>query len=186
MSALSFLKSIYSGYFAKPKHERVLFRSVMRRPCIRIVELGVGPADRAQRLLRLAVRHHGRTHQVHYAGIDLFEARADSEPGITVKLAHRKLKPLGAKIQLIPGDPYSGLARSANGLVGTDLLVIQADQDDESLERAWFYVPRMLHEDSLVFVEQMDQESQEAKFELLGQDQIDTWAQQQTRLRRAA
>ena len=58
-----------------------------------------------------------------------------------------------SKIQVIPGDPLSALARSANGLQSTDLLVIAADQDTQSLANAWFYVPRMLHDKSLVLLE---------------------------------
>lgn len=32
-------------------------------------------------------------------------------------------------------------------------MVIAADQDTQSLTNAWFYVPRMLHESSLVLLE---------------------------------
>ena len=46
------------------------------------------------------------------------------------------------------------LSAAANSLTNTDLLIISADQDAASLERAWFYVPRMLHGETLVLHEQ--------------------------------
>ena len=68
---------------------------------------------------------------------------------------------LGARTQLIPGDPLAALACSANSLPDTDLLIIRADQLGESMEQAWYYVPRMLHTHSLVLVEQADREGYE-------------------------
>ena len=50
----------------------------------------------------------------------------------------------------MPGDPYTALLRVANSLAGTDLLLISADQDAESLQRAWCWLPRMLTSQSLV------------------------------------
>jgi hypothetical protein len=64
------------------------------------------------------------------------------------------LKPTGVQVQLVPGDPYSALARVANNLTGTDLVVVAADQDPLALERAWFYFPRLLHTTSHVFAEE--------------------------------
>jgi hypothetical protein len=60
----------------------------------------------------------------------------------------------GARVQLEPGDPYWGLLRKANSLTATDLLVISRHHDPAAMARAWFYVPRMLHEGSQVFVEE--------------------------------
>ncbi len=45
------------------------------------------------------------------------------------------------------------LTRVANSLLQTDLLIVSGDQGDGGLGDAWFYVPRMLHGGSLVFVE---------------------------------
>jgi hypothetical protein len=58
-------------------------------------------------------------------------------------------------VQLVPGDPYSALARTANSLPDIDLMLVDADQDAESLSQAWFYAPRMLHEESLVLIERL-------------------------------
>ena len=60
----------------------------------------------------------------------------------------------GIAAQLVPGDPFSALSRAANSLRDIDLATISADQDPAALERAWFYLPRVLHATSLVFQEQ--------------------------------
>jgi hypothetical protein len=101
----------------------------------------------------------------------LFEAREARHPGLTLKEAYTQLRPLGAKVQLVPGDPFSALARVANSSVGTQLLIISADQDAASLARAWFYVPRMLAEQSQVFVEELLANSA-VKLTLLGATEI--------------
>jgi hypothetical protein len=35
------------------------------------------------------------------------------------------------------------------------MVLISRDTDEESLERAWFYLPRMLHEKSLILTEEV-------------------------------
>lgn len=152
MSAASLLKYCYLAYFAKPVAERRLYRLVRRKQIQRIVELGIGDATRARRLIEIAQRYH-EPQTVTYAGIDMFEARSEDQPELSLKQAYRQLTPTAAHLQLLPGDPYGALARAANSLLETDLLIIGADQDEASLERAWFYVPRMLHSGSSVFVE---------------------------------
>jgi hypothetical protein len=46
------------------------------------------------------------------------------------------------------------LRRVANSLTGTDLLLVSLNQDRDSLAAAWNWVPRMLTDESLVFVEE--------------------------------
>ena len=65
-----------------------------------------------------------------------------------------ELKRLTPCVQLAPGDPHLALARTANALAGTDLLVVGADQDPEAMARAWSFVPRMIHDQSLIFREE--------------------------------
>lgn len=147
------LRSLYLCYFAQPKSLRPLFRLLCKRrkssPIRKITELGVGTAERALRLLELCPAADAA-----YTGVDLFEARGAADgPGLSLKEAHKKLTATGVKVRLVPGDPNSALARSANGLADQDLILIAADQDRTSLTRAWFYVPRMLHEATLVFEE---------------------------------
>ena len=70
-----------------------------------------------------------------------------------MKETHRLLKTTTAQSQLIPGDPAGALARAANSLPGIDLVLISAAYDETSLAGAWFYLPRMLHEGSVVLHE---------------------------------
>ena len=118
-----------------------------------IVELGIGDGQRALRMLELACLH-GPVSEIRYTGIDLFEASHQSEgTGLSLKEAHRLLKATGAKIQLLPGDPFMALSRAANSLAATDLVLISASQDQDALARSWFYLPRMLHGSSQVFLQ---------------------------------
>ena len=92
--------------------------------------------------------------QVHYTGIDLFEARRPSDGPVTpLKTVYRSLRGTGARVRLLPGDVLTALSREANNLGGTDLLVISAPQGAELPAQAWFYIPRMLHRQSQLFVE---------------------------------
>jgi hypothetical protein len=91
--------------------------------------------------------------EISYAGIDLFETRKPGEgPGLSLKRAFQVLRATGARIRLIPGDPFAALSGAANLLRATDLLVISADHDPDSLAKAWYFVPRMLHAHSRVFL----------------------------------
>ena len=128
----------------------------MNQKSTRIVELGIGTGGRTTAILRLAARFSPEA-TLHYTGIDLFEARTEKDgPGMRLKDAHRMLQMPGVKAQLVPGDPFSALARMANSLPATDLILISKCQDHESLEKAWFYVPRMLHDRSIVLQEKAD------------------------------
>ena len=148
------LHYVWLAYFSKPKGDRALFRLIKNHPIQSLVELGVGDASRAERIIDFA-RQFVPNGEFSYTGIDLFEGRPDHQEGTTLKEAHGRLKRLDAKVKLIPGDPFSALARSANSLAGTDLVLISRDIDQESLEKAWFYLPRMLHEKKMILTEQV-------------------------------
>jgi hypothetical protein len=146
------LRSLYLSYFSKPQGYRPLYRALRKRPPTKIVELGIGSAERTLRMLELCAAGP----ETSYTGIDLFEARGQgAAPGLSLKAAHTKLSATGVKVRLVPGDPFSALSRSANALAGQDLILISADQDRESLARAWFYVPRMMHPGTLVLLEEV-------------------------------
>jgi hypothetical protein len=68
-----------------------------------------------------------------------------------LKQAFGDLRGTGVTARLVPGDPHSALARTANSLSGTDLLILSADIDRDSLAQAWRFVPRMVHANTLVF-----------------------------------
>jgi hypothetical protein len=179
------LKYIHLAYFSQPKHDRLIYRVARRCRVRSIVEMGIGDGHRAERLLRLA-RSWADNKPVRYTAIDEFELRSkQAGPGVSLKAAYRKLKATGAKIQVVPGDPLAALARVANALTSTDLLLISADQDDESLEAAWFYVPRMLHARSQVLFEEIDNAG--SRWRMLSHEQVARLAQRRQRhLRRAA
>jgi hypothetical protein len=146
------LRSLYLSYLSKPRGYRPLYRAIWQRPPTKIVELGIGTAERTLRMLELCEAGS----ETNYTGIDLFEARGEADgPGLSLKAAHTKLAATGAKVRLVPGDPFSALSRSANALTGQDLILVSADQDRESLSRAWFYVPRMMHPGTFVLLEEV-------------------------------
>lgn len=123
--------------------------------------------------------------EIHYVGVDLFEARSESDgPGLTLKAAHQHLRSDGVKVQLMPGNPSDVLARIANSLGKVDLLIVPAEADSEGLAKIWFFVPRMLHDDSLVFVEQSLGNGQK-RLEIKSREEIDDLATASVR-RRAA
>lgn len=156
MSILRTIKKLRACYLAKPPQRRKLHRAIVRNQVARIVELGVGDASRAAAMLHLAACSVPRE-SIQYCGIDLFEANEPNanhaEPSIALKEAYRRLKSTGVSIQLVPGDPLSALGRMGNELAGTDLLVISRAVDRDSLKQAWFFVPRILHDRSVVLIE---------------------------------
>lgn len=152
LAAANLVKYLYLAWFSHPEPHRKLYRLVRRRRPARIVELGIGTADRALRMIAVAQRY-APGGKVSYVGIDLFEARPAGVPGLSLKEAYRRLRPTGAGIRLLPGDPLTMLSATANSLPGIDLMLISADQDAASLAKAWFYVPRMLHAGSIVLRE---------------------------------
>lgn len=153
MSILSRLRLLYLGYLSKPASDRLVYRAIRRNRPRKIVELDIADATRAQRMIEVAQRASGQ--EVHYVGMDLFEGREVSQdgPGLSLKAAHRLLCGTGAKVQLLPGSPPESLARMANALGQVDLLIIPRRFDGPDFRRMWFFVPRMLHQRSLVFVE---------------------------------
>lgn len=150
---------------------RPILRHVRRQRATRILHIGVGDTLAAQRLIRAGLVVAG-SGGVEYTGIDLFEMRAAiGLPGVSLKLAHKKLAPLGAKVRLVPGDAFSALGRVANSLAGQQVVVIAGDQDAESLRRAWFYIPRVLGESAAVFVESIDAQG-ESRFDEVPRDEV--------------
>jgi hypothetical protein len=169
----------------------------------RILELGIGDASRAQALIRTAAIDGGSA-AVTYAAVDLFEARpapsvlgrtssdvpsrydpsTDAHEPLPLKEAYCRLKSTGAQIRLLPGDPYSALARGANDLGQLDIILVGPDVDAESLSAAWFYVPRLLHEETQFWTARRDDEG-EVRYELAALADVDALAREATARRRA-
>jgi hypothetical protein len=156
----------YLLHLSQPAADRPIYRTLKDRPVRSIVEFGVENGQRALRMLDLASTHVP-ANEIRYTGVDLFEARTEPKgASLSLKEAHRQLKATGAKIQLLPGDPFMALSRAANTLTGIDLVVISASQDADALARSWFYLPRMLHGRSQVFLQQCSAKGEIAVREL--------------------
>jgi hypothetical protein len=154
---ISQLRLLYLCYFSKPIFNRPVYRAIRRYRARKIVELGVGDGYRAMRMIEVAWRT-SPTPDVHYVGMDPFEGRTESSaPGLSLKAAHQLLRgsdnSTGVRVQLVPGSPSDGLVRMANALGKVDLLIVPAELDSPTHARLWYFVPRMLHERSLVFVD---------------------------------
>ncbi|HTQ39939.1 MAG TPA: hypothetical protein VMJ32_13000 [Pirellulales bacterium] len=154
MSAASGLKVFCWCWLSCPKSDRTLYRLVRKHKPHKIMLLGLGDAVRPQRMISLAQRYHP-AEQIHFAGIDPFDARPAAAPPLSLKAAHQFLRPTGSKIHLFPGSPHEALERAANTLHGIELALISTDQNAESLARAWFSLNRLLTPQAFVLREEM-------------------------------
>ncbi|MFP6649608.1 MAG: hypothetical protein VB817_09110 [Pirellulaceae bacterium] len=150
---MRFFHYLYHQHASAPRGERLLYRMIYRCRPRQLAQLGLGDGSRVMRMLKFAARH-APPGGLAFAGIDLFEARPSSQPGMSYREAHHQIGDLVDQLSLVPGDPYTALARAANRLMQTDMLVISAGHDPASLSHSWVYVPRMLHENSVVLIEQ--------------------------------
>jgi hypothetical protein len=196
---LTLSRFFYLAYFSQPARDRTLYRAIRRGAANHILELGMGGGVRAGRLIEMA-RRTGLADTIHYTGIDLFELSPPGKERLSLKAAHCQLKTTRARVRLVPGDAYTALASAANHIGQCDLIVISgsgnlcqvgegrqgaACLDTDPLARAWFYVPRLLHPATQVFVERAGEGKDPPRFELLAHDEIRRRAQSATR-RRAA
>lgn len=180
------LRYYYLTWFSQPAADRLLYQTVAKRPVRSIVEIGVGDAVRARRLLEMAAKPSHATEPLRYTGIDPFESRSKDAPGLTLKEAYAQLRTDHVKLQLLPGDPLTALSRSANSLTATDVLIISLDQTGHALEQAWRFVPRMLHTGSLVYLERHGKKPGETKFELVTLSEVGRLASEARRATRRA
>ena len=155
----SHIKYLYLAYLSKPVGDRALYRTIRRTGARKILEIGLGPTARTLRMLGLAVRTAG-SEGSRFVAIDLFEARGADQPGLSLKEAHRLFKGAAAHVQLIPGETAMTVKRVANSLANMDLIIVSAACSDETLAGCWFYLPRMLHEKSVVLRESVAADGQ--------------------------
>lgn len=169
------LKFFYFAYLSYPSSDRVVYRLALQKPRHNILEIGLDRAIRAQRLLELICGQVGPD-QVLYTGIDLFEIRPPQlGPMLSLKRVYQNLRQTHARIRLYPGDPWTVLSQRANQLGPVDLLVVSSSVDPKSMAKAWFYIPRMLHPDSLVLVEHRT--GQKRSFRKLDPSVWQAWAE---------
>jgi len=151
MKKVGWFGRLWLSRLSKPAGERVIHRHVLRTPPKRILELGLGTLQRTERVLALAGGGGGEP--VHYVGLDRFEGRLPTDPpGVTLKEAHQRLHALG-RVQLVPGNVDTSLARLCNHLGVFDLVLVAADNDQRHLERSWFFVQRVVNDRTTVLVE---------------------------------
>ena len=158
MPILNSLRLFYLLQLSQPQSDRIILRTIHQKGVQSILELGMGTGERAKRMIELA-KTPANEGDVRYIGIDPFEGRPDGQPLLTLKATYRELRATGAQVQLLPGEPLDALPRFANMLGQVDLLVISAPSNPQSLARAWFFMPRMLHDQSLVFLEERNSAS---------------------------
>jgi len=180
---INLLQRLYWAYFPKPKSSRILYRAVRDLRATKIVEFGVADPERSLQLIKMAVGMQQGTAQVSYTAMDLFDARPQMQSPLSVKQAHRFFASSGAKVQLVPGSMSEGLARTANTLLGTDLVIFAEDAAPVSDSRLWFYLPRLLHSESHVLQAQSVAEVQEPTFCKIARAEIEQRAASHTRTR---
>jgi len=148
MAGMGLFGRLWLTRLSRPAAERVIYRHVLRTQPKRVLEIGLGLLGRTERLL--AATDAGG---VQYVGLDRFEGRTASDPpGVSLKEAHRRLHKL-ARVQLVPGNADTSLARLCNHLGLFDLVVIAADNDERHLDRCWFFLQRLTTADTTVFLE---------------------------------
>jgi hypothetical protein len=181
VAAASWFRYAFLARLSRPKSARELYRLVKRHRVCRIVEVGISDITRALALVEVAQRY-ARQQKVAYTGIDWFDARTPPLESLSLKEAYRLLRPTEANVRLLPGEPARSLASAANAHQHTDLIVFSHLVPDSELASAWFYVPRMLYDRSILLRERLDAEGQPA-FTPLTQAQLSAWVGGKSRRR---
>lgn len=179
MSKLTGLRFFHLCWLAKPKADRVVYKTIKNQNVTSIVEIGLADGQRCEKMIQVAQKF-SEGQPVQYTGIDLFDSREASETAVSLLDMHKRLNKTGAKVKLIPGDAESATARVANSLAGTDLIVLTTDKSLDELDRFWFFLPRMVHENSQLLVREGE------KFKVLTQKDWLRWTETERRSTKAA
>ena len=151
MGRIGIFKKLWLLRCSRSVGERPLIRSILERRPKKILELGLGELSRTPNMLSLASQVSDDS--IHYVGLDRFEARRPEDPpGVTLKEAHSCLRNFG-RIQLVPGNPDSALARLCNHLGGFVFIFVSADVDEETVSRCWFFFQRFTQSPTVVLSE---------------------------------
>ncbi|MEM9187290.1 MAG: hypothetical protein AAGB00_12425 [Planctomycetota bacterium] len=149
MAVAGKLRYAYLAFFSKPKSDRRLYRLVKRLRARKVVEFGIDSIERSLNLISVCQRY-SPGEPISYTGLDWFEERPASLAPLSLIETHRRVKAAGAEARLMPGGPAEAAPAVANSLLGTDLLLVSPTADDRALADAWFYLPRILHDRSVV------------------------------------
>lgn len=184
MSQVNALSLFYLAHLSFPLKNRVLYQAARKHGVHRVLEIGLEDGARLKRLLGV-MGAHAAPEEVVYTAVDLFESRPAAQgQGLSLKEVHRTLTSAGVRSRLVPGDPLTALARSANSIGAVDLIIVSGGHDPATLAQAWTYVPRMMHDRTLAYREVGS--GAFARMELLTRDQIAALAASAATLRRAA
>jgi len=152
LSAARLIKFLQFSYSSKSVLEKTIFRIIRKSGAGHIVEFGVGSGRLGQSMIQQAATYTRRP-EIRYTGIDLFELRDGTAEGMSLREAHRIFRGSGARVRLIPGDAATALQKHANTLLDSDLVVVHAEHLEYLAAGGWFYLPRMLHNDSSVVLD---------------------------------
>lgn len=171
LSVGSWLRRCYWCYWSQPAQARILYRLLYHRKVRAILQLGIPAPALTRQLLRVAA---GQVHPatVAFTGVDLFEARPDGLPRLSLKEAFATLRQDQVRVQLVPGDPDAALARVANFLGPIDLVLVTASQEPTSLARAWRWLPRLLAPQAVVMVEERPTDAQKTVWRPLPAEEL--------------
>lgn len=176
MGIRSRLRLFHLFHLSKPASDRPIYQAVYERRVRKILEIGVGTAQRALQLIEVA-RQHYPADQISYTGVDPFEARKpDDGPGLSLKQAYRLLRATGAQVRLVPGDPLAVFSVLANQLGVADVVLIAWPLDRQLLPRAAYYLQRITHDQSLVLWEQPSPQGVEKSVKVLARERIESLA----------
>lgn len=184
MAAANWIHYVRLAHFSRPKCNRQLYQLVKRNRVCRIVEIGISSLSRAVAMIEVAQRFAG-DQKIWYTGIDWFEARPAGMSSLSLKEAYRVLRATEANVRLVPGGLAASLASAANAHQNTGLILIGPDVSEADLAGAWFYVPRMLNDSSVVLSERRT-DDHHTEFAPLTRSQIAEWACQKSTLARHA
>lgn len=175
MKSLSTMNYMYLTMFAKPVCDRMIYKLIRKNKYRSFVEIGMQDGIRSHNMIQVAQKF-GVSSSIRYTGVDHFDDRSSNQTKLSLIDMHRRLKALDAKTQLVPGDLQPAISRIANSHVRTDLIVISAGFDADSLAASWFFMPRMLHSGSRVLV----QRELGGNFECLNRLQVEKLAEKQS------
>ena len=169
MKPLSNLGYLNLRFLAKPAADRLIYKTIKAHQVRSIVEIGMGNGTRCMNMIRAAKKYGIKN--IRYTGVDLFDGRPEGQPELLLKSMHKQVNQLEIKSQLVPGDTSNAIRRIANSHTRTDLIVISAGYQKQDLDAAWFYVPRMLHANSVVLIQPSNDEN--GTFKLLNRLEVE-------------
>ncbi len=151
MSRLTWFQRFYWTRFSKPVADRELVRQLIDKPIASLLEIGIGRAERMQRIAQLVTLTAG-TERLRYIGVDEFEAAKNPAAHLTLKVAHQVASQVGFKASLIPGDLKSALPRVAHKFGASDLIVIDGGLDPAQphLSAITPWLNRIAHDNTII------------------------------------